>query len=89
MHNDHLVHIKIEGESVLLPLHSAVMSGDEEVVASRLDAGASLEETNSDGFTPLHLAAQEGFVSILKLLVKRGAQLRRQDIYWFDCIAYM
>ena len=73
--NDHLVYMNIEGESVVLPLQSAVMSRDESIVAACLDAGASLEEKNNEGFTPLHLAAQEGFVSILKLLVERGAQL--------------
>ena len=58
-----------------LPLHSAVIRENERFVAVQLDEGASTEEKNSDGFTPLHIAAQKGLVPILKLLVGKGAQV--------------
>ena len=56
-----------------LPLHSAVIRENERFVAVQLDEGASTEEINSDGLTPLQVAAQKGLVSILKLLVGKGA----------------
>jgi ankyrin repeat protein len=38
------------------PLHSAVSSGREKVVATLLELGVELDATNSGGQTPLHYA---------------------------------
>jgi hypothetical protein len=49
--------------------------------ASRLPAWRplSLAETDASGQTPLHLAAQLGHISVVSLLLERGAELNARD----------
>lgn len=43
------------------PLHSAVSSGREKVVATLLELGAEVDAANSGGQTPLHYAVSSSF----------------------------
>ena len=43
------------------------------MVVTLLDAGASIEETNENGHTPLMEAASAGHVGVAKILLDRGA----------------
>lgn len=61
------------------PLHSAVSSGREKVVAALLELGVNADTTNSGGQTPLHYAASKGHLAILRLLLKAGARVNAKD----------
>uniref|UniRef100_A0A383VDF3 Uncharacterized protein n=1 Tax=Tetradesmus obliquus TaxID=3088 RepID=A0A383VDF3_TETOB len=61
------------------PLHSAVSSGREKVVAALLTYGVCPDTSNSGGQTALHYAASKGFVSIMRLLIKAGAKVNAKD----------
>ena len=56
-------------------LVDAARAGDLEVVKRYLAAGADVNFRNQLGFTPLHVAAQEGHNRIAELLIAKGANL--------------
>jgi hypothetical protein len=66
----------------LLVLQSPLepVSGTTEAVTDLLEAGASVQERNSGGWTPLMLAASAGEEGIVRLLVKRGADVNARGI---------
>ena len=43
-----------------------------------LDRGADVDTTDNAGWTPLHCAAQEGHVEVMKILMARGAQVDKK-----------
>ncbi|XP_065193226.1 transient receptor potential cation channel subfamily A member 1-like [Sycon ciliatum] len=51
-------------------LHHSCMSGNAEVANFLLEHGASPLHKNNNKETPYHLAAKEGFVSVLKIILK-------------------
>ncbi|XP_055982489.1 ankyrin repeat domain-containing protein 53 [Sorex fumeus] len=53
-----------------------------------LRKGAALNCQTSNGSTPLHLAAREGLMSIVKVLVKNGADVHARDIRGYKAIDY-
>ena len=59
------------------PLHHAAVNGHTDVAAALLDAGADVDawgyDNNHDVSTPLLLAAWEGPLDVLRLLLARGA----------------
>ena len=57
-------------------LHEAVEEGRADVVQVLIDAGADIEEKDSDGHTPLLLACFAGCLDIVKMLIQAGADLR-------------
>lgn len=58
------------------PLHEAVRNFDKpEIVKILLDLGADPNAKNIVGFTPLHWAAQYGFIESAKLLLAAGAEV--------------
>ena len=60
----------------------AVRFGDESAVTDWLEADSTLANiTNSDGKSPLHLAAQEGRLEIAELLISHGANILSKDTY--------
>jgi YVTN family beta-propeller protein len=67
----HLDHTKSQKGN----LHEAIERGD--LVATRwwLDRGASSNERNEDGATPLSTAAFQGHIEIAKLLIEKGARV--------------
>lgn len=52
-----------------LPLHEAVLSGDETVVGMCLASGASIDTKQGNGETAVHVAASRGHVSILQVRI--------------------
>ena len=64
----------------VLPIHSAVAGGHDEVVAVLVDAGAEVNATQAGGWTPLHGAAQTGsLVSVERLLAAGADPAARND----------
>ncbi|HEY7132208.1 MAG TPA: ankyrin repeat domain-containing protein, partial [Candidatus Limnocylindrales bacterium] len=64
----------------VLPLHSAVAGGHDEVVAALLEAGADVDARQSGGFTPLQGAAQNGAdVTVDRLLAAGADRTARND----------
>lgn len=51
-----------------IPLHVASTLGHSRIVRSLLREGAKKDELNSEGFTALHLAAQQGWLPVVKVL---------------------
>ena len=56
-------------------LHLAAEEGHTEAAALLLDAGADVNSTNNDGWSPLHAAAQGASTDMLSLVLARGANL--------------
>lgn len=68
------------GES--LELWEAVLSGNEDLVASLLDAGADIDEPYGGYLrSPLHMAAERGHGNLVRLLARRGARVDLPDMY--------
>ncbi|MFA7691644.1 MAG: DUF1311 domain-containing protein [Candidatus Hydrogenedentes bacterium] len=63
------------------PLMKAVSSGNLEAVKQLIERGANVNETNSSGWTALHVAAEEGTAVIAVMLLRSGA---RTDLYDFN-----
>lgn len=59
-------------------IHVAAFSERAELVRYLLDAGAQVSIPNTDGFTPLHLAAISGHLPTIDLLLGRGAQVNEK-----------
>ena len=74
----------------LTPLHLAVAVWENrlQIAIALLDRGANVNAFSSGELvcTPLHLAAADNNVEIVKLLVERGADLRLKDSI-YDCTA--
>ena len=69
--------LRVEAPSAML--FSAAVTGDPDAVASILDAGANIDERDSDGRTVLHHAAAAGQTLLLQALITRGARCDTQD----------
>jgi ankyrin repeat protein len=54
-------------------LHYAVRRDDRDMIELLIDGGAGLEVRDSDGATPLCLAAERGRLDLVRLLLARGA----------------
>ncbi|KAI6650880.1 Transient receptor potential cation channel [Oopsacas minuta] len=57
----------VKGNSIL---HSACLGGNEKCVTLCIEIGITLDSENTDGAKPIHLAAQQGKVSIAALLLE-------------------
>ncbi len=57
----------------VLPIHSAVAGGHDDVVAVLVAAGADVNATQRHGWTPLHGAAQNGSPASVERLLAAGA----------------
>lgn len=58
---------------LLTPLLLAVLWHNKACVASLLKSGANIETKDLDGWRPLHLAARDGQLEIVKVLLDQGA----------------
>lgn len=56
-----------------MSLHEGIRSGNEELAASLVENGASVNDKDENSDTPLHIAAWRGIVSTTLLLLQRGA----------------
>lgn len=64
-----------------LPLHYAALTNDVVEVERRLAAGDDPNLGDRLGFTPWHLAAQEGSLEAARLLPDRGADVDRTNSF--------
>ena len=62
-----------------MDLLEAVESGDEAGVKRCLDDGADALFADDEGFTCLHMAAQEGYDAIAMMLLRKGALVDATD----------
>jgi ankyrin repeat protein len=60
------------------PLHSVAIWGDVESARILLDAGAEIDVPAEEDCTALHEAINQGHLEMVKLLVSRGADLKRR-----------
>ncbi|WP_298492886.1 ankyrin repeat domain-containing protein [uncultured Algibacter sp.] len=69
------------------PLHIAISKGDKKLIQKAIALGASINQKNSNGLTPLHLAAMKATnVELLQLLINKGAD--KKALTDFDETAY-
>lgn len=54
-------------------MHYAALNNDLAAAEARMVAGDDLNQGDRQGFTPLHLAAQQGSIDVARLLLKHGA----------------
>lgn len=59
----------------------AVISGEPKLVEMLLRAGAKVNTSDDQGFTPLHHAAQRHSLEIVRLLLDAGASVNQCDVY--------
>jgi ankyrin repeat protein len=57
-------------------LHDAVSQKRRAIVAYLLDKGADVNAATNDGLTPLHMAAQNGDIAIIGLLLEPGRETK-------------
>jgi len=57
-------------------LHDSVGQKHRDVAAFLLDRGADPNASTKDGLTPLHMAAQNGDIAIIKLLLEPGRKTK-------------
>ncbi|CAD7700408.1 unnamed protein product [Ostreobium quekettii] len=66
-------------EVVIENLLQAVAAGDEEAVLRLINDGANVDETTTDGDTPLILASARGLEEIVTILLDAGADVNATD----------
>ena len=67
------VNARSDNALAVLPIHSAVAGGQDEVVAVLIDVGADVNARQRHGWTPLHGAAQNGSLQSVERLLAAGA----------------
>lgn len=60
-------------------LHCVCFWGDVESVKTLIDAGININQFGDRGYTPLHTACMAGHLSLVELLVSKGADLFAQS----------
>eukprot|EP00186_Timspurckia_oligopyrenoides_P000119 CAMPEP_0182443668 /NCGR_PEP_ID=MMETSP1172-20130603/2344_1 /TAXON_ID=708627 /ORGANISM="Timspurckia oligopyrenoides, Strain CCMP3278" /LENGTH=1106 /DNA_ID=CAMNT_0024639021 /DNA_START=28 /DNA_END=3348 /DNA_ORIENTATION=- len=70
---------KNEKRSMTSELMNFVYAGNAELVEELLDQGVDVNGSDYDKRTPLHVAASECALSVLKLLLERGANVNVKD----------
>ena len=60
-------------------LENAVRSDDPKKIQNHLDADANVNQTNENGQTPLHLAAQKGYKEVAGMLIGSNANVEAKD----------
>jgi ankyrin repeat protein len=81
------VNARSDNGLAVLPIHSAVAGGHDEVVAVLIDAGADVNATQRHGWTPLHGAAQNGSLASVERLLAAGADPAARNDDGVDALA--
>jgi uncharacterized protein len=81
------VNARSENELAVLPIHSAVAGGHDEVVAVLIGAGADVNATQRHGWTPLHGAAHNGSLASVDRLLASGADPAARNDDGVDALA--
>jgi ankyrin repeat protein len=68
-----------DSDKIAKPIHLAAISGRYCAVFELTQAGAKISQPNYAGLTPLHLAAREGHIKVMDVLLKLGADQFLQD----------
>ncbi|WP_035098096.1 M48 family metallopeptidase [Anoxybacteroides tepidamans] len=68
-----------EASSETSPLIQAVVANNKAKVRALIDAGTDINETDNQGKTALHWAAQDGNIAIASLLLEAGADIEAAD----------
>jgi ankyrin repeat protein len=63
---------KAKDKYAVTPLHSAVVTGDKEIVELLLAKRARVNARNNIGSTPLQIAAHKGYTEVVECLLKNG-----------------
>lgn len=74
-----LVSLEANNDTHDLPLHTAVIHNDIEMVKLLLDAGSDVDCFDIDESTPLHLAGHRRLPEMLDFLIEKGADINRRD----------
>jgi len=53
-------------------LHEACVSGNGQLVSELLDKEALIDQRDSQGMTPLHVAASHGTLKCIRILCEKG-----------------
>ena len=72
-----------ESTKPLMSIWKGAAKGNIEVVIQHLDAEVDINAKNSDGESPLQLAAQVGKKEIIELLISKGADINIKDDFIF------
>lgn len=59
----------------LRPLHYATFVNSKECVQFLINRGASVNQTDDIGYTPLHICARKGYHNVMKVLTENGAKI--------------
>ncbi|PKK47136.1 hypothetical protein CI102_6192, partial [Trichoderma harzianum] len=75
-HQDQLNDKSFFGETALA---AACQNGNEAISKTLIAAGASVTSTSYDGTSPLHVAALNGHIGLIRLLLENGAEPNAVD----------
>ena len=65
----------------------SAFNGHLDVTKYLISEGAEVNRGDNDGWTALHLAAQEGHLDVTKYLISQGAEVNKGNNVRSDCIS--
>ena len=77
-----VAHPRLQSPSLTSQVHAAAGKGDIAAVAALLARGVDVDAANDRGVTPLYIAAQHGYLELVKFLLERGANPDAKDLEW-------
>lgn len=68
------------------PIHKAAQKTKEEMIIFLIESGVSVDERDNCGSTPLHYACGYGYINIIKLLLRYGADTTAFNSYNYTAL---